>query len=405
MNEYAIGYIHEWNEGFNNSIAIEGRRIYSNRYVPMYTPDSTHVTSVASNQLHYQARFSWDENVTRGTFDKVYILTHYPIVTIDLITGVKGLADNDFGYFRAEATVDYSLPLPPVGTSTFHLTGGKIIGKVPYPLLKLHEGNGTYFLDKSSFACMDFYEFASDTWTTFFYEHNFKGFFLGKIPLMKKLQWREVFTLKAGYGTLSKTNNGITDGKIGNPLSTIPGTGAGQKYEGMEAPMLAMTVMSRRHYQDVLATIRSITCLDSVGFDGGAVGWSRTPGRIVRKTEDGVEEVVTGGDTPTYDVRETLLDLGGAVLCGFSGEVYTTIGLAVKEAIPKRTVVVNHTCSLLSNAGYIFDDATLERLDSSVRKVHVPGYGAESHILPGYVQESLCALTAELYQTIEGKEA
>ena len=91
---------------------------------------------------------------------------------------------------------------------------------------------------------MDFYEFASDTWATLFYEHNFKGFFLGKIPLMKRLQWREVFTLKAGYGTLSKANNGITDGKIGNPLSPIPGTGPGQKYEGMEAPMLFPEGMS-----------------------------------------------------------------------------------------------------------------------------------------------------------------
>ncbi|MBP5228529.1 MAG: carboxypeptidase-like regulatory domain-containing protein [Bacteroidales bacterium] len=244
VNEYTLGYIHEWNQGFNNSISIEGRRVYSNRYVPMFTPDSVHVTSVASNQLHYTARFSWDETVTRGTFDKLYVLTHYPVITLDLIYGVKGMADNDFGYFRVESTLDYKLQLPPVGTSKFQLTAGKIIGKVPYPLLKLHEGNGTYFLDKTSFACMDFYEFASDTWTTLFYEHNFKGFFLGKIPLMKRLQWREVFTLKAGYGTLSRRNNGITDGKIGNPGSTIPGTGPGALYEGMNAVMLFPEGMS-----------------------------------------------------------------------------------------------------------------------------------------------------------------
>ena len=210
VNDYSISYVHEWNEGFNNSIGVESRRVYSNRYVPMFTPDSVHVTSVSSNQLHYTARFSWDETVTRGTFDKIYVLTHYPVVTIDLVGAAKGMSHNDFGFFRAEATVDYTLPLPPFGTSKFHLTGGKIVGKVPYPFLKLHEGNGTYFLDKSAFACMDFYEFASDTWTTLFYEHNFRGFFLGKIPVMKRLQWREVFTLKAGYGTLSKVNRSHT---------------------------------------------------------------------------------------------------------------------------------------------------------------------------------------------------
>ena len=79
---------------------------------------------------------------------------------------------------------------------------------MPYPLLKLHEGNATYFYDPYAFSCMNYYEFASDTWLAFFYEHHFKGFFLGKIPLMKKLKWREVFIFKGLIGTLSDKNNG-----------------------------------------------------------------------------------------------------------------------------------------------------------------------------------------------------
>ena len=74
VNDYSISYIHEWNEGFNNSIGLETRRIYSNRYVPMFSPDSTHITSVSASQLHYTARFSWDET---GRFKKgQYILMH-----------------------------------------------------------------------------------------------------------------------------------------------------------------------------------------------------------------------------------------------------------------------------------------------------------------------------------------
>ena len=49
---------------------------------------------------------------------------------------------------------------------------------------------------------------SSDTWITLFWEHNFKGFFLGKIPLLKRLQWRENFTLKAAYGTVNARNDG-----------------------------------------------------------------------------------------------------------------------------------------------------------------------------------------------------
>mgnify|MGYP003584478528 CR=1 FL=1 len=210
VNDFSLQYLHEWRTGFDNTFAIESRRIYSNRYVPMFTPDSTHVTSVAANQFHYTARFSWNETVTRGVFDKQYMFTKFPVITVDLIAAVKGLSSNSYGYFRAEGNIEYNLQLPPVGVSNIKLSGGRILGHVPYPLLKLHEGNGTYFFDKTAFTCMDFYEFASDTWVTFFYEHNFKGFFLGKIPLLKRLQWREVFTYKAAYGTLSKRNNGTT---------------------------------------------------------------------------------------------------------------------------------------------------------------------------------------------------
>lgn len=209
VNDFSVGYLHEWSNNFNNSIAIEHRRIFSNRYVPMFTPDSSLLKSVAANQIHYTARFSWQESVTRGAFDKYYLHTNYPIITIDLIGAVKGLSNNDYGFFRTEGTIDYTLPLPPLGESRFRLNGGKIWGKVPYPLLKIHEGNGTYFFDPNAFACMDFYEFASDSWATLFYQHNFKGVVLGKLPLIKRLQLRELFTFKAGYGTLSKGNSGI----------------------------------------------------------------------------------------------------------------------------------------------------------------------------------------------------
>ena len=238
VNDFSISYLHEFNQSFNTSISLESRRIYSNDYVPMFTPDSTHVTSVAASQLHLSTRFSWRETVTRGTFSKSFLYTKYPVITLDATGSVKGLGHNSYNYLKLEGTLDYWLHMPPAGTSTIQIKSGRIIGKVPYPLLKLHEGNGTYFLDKTAFACMDFYEFASDTWTTLAYEHNFKGFFLGKIPLMKRLQWREVFTLKFAYGTLSKRNNGVTDGSVGNPGSLLMGTGTGALYEGMNAVML-----------------------------------------------------------------------------------------------------------------------------------------------------------------------
>lgn len=212
VNEYSARYDWEIRPWLNTATILEFKRIHSNAYVPMKRisgADTVGVASIGVNSFKYSLRFSKDETVSRTNFDKYYLYSAYPIVTLDLMGSLKGIGRNEYSYFRTELSMDYTLRLPPVGQSKIQLSVGKIVGTVPYPMLKLHEGNGTYILDKSAFACMDFYEFASDTWCTAFLEHNFGGFFLGKIPLIKKLHWREVFTVKAAYGTLSKKNNGI----------------------------------------------------------------------------------------------------------------------------------------------------------------------------------------------------
>lgn len=223
VNDYSLSYQKEWSQNFNIIVSLESRRIFSNQYVPMVSPDGLIFNSVGYNQGHLQLRFSKDEIVTRGVFDKHYLYSKYPVVTLDLIGSVKGIGKNEYSYFRPELSIHYTLPIPPVGLSKFDLNAGTIAGRVPYPMLKIHEGNGTYTFSRYAFNCMDYYEFASDLWTTFFWEHNFKGFFLGKIPLLKRLQWREVASLRAAYGTIRKENNGMAGDEGEGAVMLFPG--------------------------------------------------------------------------------------------------------------------------------------------------------------------------------------
>ena len=209
VNAYSVFYEHEFNPGFVNRFGLEFTRIFHNDQVPLRKQDGTVVTSVGANQLHYSARFSWDETTTRGVFDKYYVHTKYPVVSFDITGSLKAFDRYDYTFLRTEMGIRYRVPTPPAGYGRLYFNAGHIFGNVPYPLLKLHEGNSTYFLDTSAFNCMDYYEFASDTWATLMYEHNFGGFFLGKIPLLKRLQLREVGTFKMAYGTISDHNNGI----------------------------------------------------------------------------------------------------------------------------------------------------------------------------------------------------
>lgn len=212
VKQLDVKYEKEWKQGIANSFSAQLREIYSSSYVPFIRPDSILIPSIRTSVLGFGARLSKDEIMIRKPFEKYSMGSDYPILGIEMHAGLKGLFKNDYEYYRLELTAAYKMDIPPLGYSQILLSGGKIFGKVPYPLLKLHEGNATYFYDPYAFSCMNFYEFASDLWGALFWEHHFKGFFLGKIPLLKKLKWREVFIFKALIGTLSDRNNGSLPG-------------------------------------------------------------------------------------------------------------------------------------------------------------------------------------------------
>lgn len=221
VNQLDVNFEQEWRQGIANTLGVQVRDIFSCDYVPFIKPDGQIMPSIQSTIVRLNTRLSKNEIVIRKPFDKYSLGSDYPILGVDLAMGVKGLFKNDYEFYRIVGSINYNLPIAPIGTSEMVLTGGKIFGKVPYPLLKLHEGNATYFYDPYAFSCMNYYEFASDTWLSFFYEHHFKGFFLGKIPLMKKLKWREVFIFKGLIGTLADKNNGAlenTDAILRFPL-------------------------------------------------------------------------------------------------------------------------------------------------------------------------------------------
>lgn len=208
VNQMDANFEKEWRQGWSNTLGVQIRDIFSNPFVPFRKPEGGIMPSIQSTILRLNTRISKNEIVIRKAFDKYSMGSDYPIVGVDMAMGIKGLFKNDYEFYRLVGSVNYDFPISPFGKSYIVLTGGKIFGKVPYPLLKLHEGNATYFYDQYAFSCMNYYEFASDAWLSLFYEHHFKGFFLGKIPLMKKLKWREVFIFKGLIGTLADKNNG-----------------------------------------------------------------------------------------------------------------------------------------------------------------------------------------------------
>jgi len=205
---FQVRYDHEFSMQLNGVASVTLNRYFSNEYVPMETWDGEWIPSVATNELRLKLRFSKEETVNRGYYEKTYVHTDYPIISLDLQGSIPGLRENDIGFFMPQLHVDWKFRIPPVGMSDMHFRAGTIMGQVPWTLLNLYEGNPTMMTDKSAFSCMEYFEFASDTWATLLWYHTFNGFFLGKIPLIRELQLREEFTAKIAYGTLRDENNG-----------------------------------------------------------------------------------------------------------------------------------------------------------------------------------------------------
>ena len=208
MQAFDVSYEHEFSMQFNAYLQLKHYRIWSNPEIsPFIKSDGTVVSSFSSNQIYTNLRFSGpDERVSRNFFTKTYMFSKYPTFNLDVIAAIKGITKDDVGYVRASGRIDWKTPSNAIGFGRFSLEAGAVFGSVPYQMLKLHEANQSYIHDRTAAACMDYYEFLSDRWVTGYYEHNFNGFFLGKIPLIKKLDLREVATVRCVWGTLTPDN-------------------------------------------------------------------------------------------------------------------------------------------------------------------------------------------------------
>ena len=133
----------------------------------------------------------------------------YPNVFLNYTVGIPNLFESDFDYQKVQFFYRQPWKIGGFGRMTTTLEAGKTYGDVPLALLSVVPGNQTLFSIFNSFPLLNFYEFVTDSYTSFHLEHNFNGRFFSRIPALRELNLREIVGIRGVYGTLSDENRAL----------------------------------------------------------------------------------------------------------------------------------------------------------------------------------------------------
>lgn len=205
-----LTYSHEWKRGISNNLSFV--HTWHNPYYAFYffnpdkpsgeAPDS--LINTAEIKLH--TRLAFGERFVEGKFKRTSLGSKFPITNLSYTYGIKGLAGNQLNYHKIELNVTDRFFLGSIGFTKWNVTLGKIFGTLPFFLLEHYPGNETYFYNDYGFNRLNDYEFVADTYGMLIVSHHFEGFFLNRIPLLRKLKLRELISGRIAVGSINDQN-------------------------------------------------------------------------------------------------------------------------------------------------------------------------------------------------------
>lgn len=196
-----VFYDKEWQSGFDSHISVQQTVFLPNRQVPF------HSRFVSYGQLQdYRftlgLRLSKKQRILDEYFHRMYLSNKYPVVNIVLEGGVFEFANKRNGYLKLHLLERQTLQLGNVGKFSYAIDGGYLFGQVPFPLLEIYSGVKNYGLDKISLSLISLDQFAADAYLNFDSRLVTYGLLFNRIPLIKKLNLREMLSAKIAYGSL-----------------------------------------------------------------------------------------------------------------------------------------------------------------------------------------------------------
>ena len=130
-----------------------------------------------------------------------------PVFSVSHTLGLKNVLGGDYSYNYTEAGIYKRFWMNSWGKIDCYLKGGIQWEKVPFLLLCMPETNLSYIIQDNTFNLINNMEFLNDRYVSADISWDLNGKIFNRIPLLKKLKWREYIGVKMLWGELSDKNN------------------------------------------------------------------------------------------------------------------------------------------------------------------------------------------------------
>lgn len=239
--ELQVKYDREWYDGLKlcaTYTRTQNRAVDALFYQPLGTDPNVssqgmsaltydptrHIGSITTSEFKLQMSFEPGATYINTKQRRIKINKDAPIISVSHTLGLNGFLGGQYDYNVTELGIYKRLYVPGGwGYIDTDLRGGIQWNVVPFPLLIHPAANQSYMIMDNTFSLISNLEFLNDRYAQAMIAWDLCGKIFNRIPLIKKLQWREYVGVNVLWGTLTEKNNPATSGYKDPHLFYFPG--------------------------------------------------------------------------------------------------------------------------------------------------------------------------------------
>ena len=202
-----LGFTYEtdWGFRFNTSLRFQSNRTVGELHY--FKMNGEEVKKIRMTDLNVGINYNPGVTYVNTKQQRLPINLDSPEIGISHTMGFKGFIGGQYHSNITQLTIYKRQWLGSWGYLDFHVDAQSQWNKVPFPMLILPPINLSYFEQEATISLMKDWEFLNDRQVFWALSWDMNGKLLNRIPLIKKLKWREWFAIKGVWGHLTDKNN------------------------------------------------------------------------------------------------------------------------------------------------------------------------------------------------------